>query len=58
MVSVRYPDGGGLGTAQREKREGLRLQFGVTPPISRGASRRPAVLDAGPAPYGWDQDQR
>ena len=104
MISVRYPDGGGLTAAQREKRERLRLEAaelfaaGVEPPqvalrlrVSRNsayrwrrawdsggtgalASKGPsgsrcrlsarqlqrlaAALDAGPALYGWDQDQR
>ena len=104
MISVRYPDGGGLTAAQREKRERLRLEAaalfadGLEPPqvalrlrvsrnsayrwrrawvaggtsalASKGPSGSPcrlnrrqlerlaAALEAGPALYGWDQDQR
>ncbi|HEU5353766.1 MAG TPA: winged helix-turn-helix domain-containing protein [Actinocrinis sp.] len=104
MISVRYPDGGGLTAAQREKRERLRVQAaelfaaGIEPPqvalrlrvsrnsayrwrrawvaggtgalASKGPSGSPcrlsarqlerlsAALEAGPAVYGWDQDQR
>jgi putative transposase len=104
VISVRYPDGGGLTAAQREKRERLRLEAaalfanGLEPPqvalrlrvsrnsayrwrrawaaggtpalASKGPSGSPcrlnrrqlerlaAALEAGPALYGWDQDQR
>ncbi len=104
MISVRYPDGGGLSAAQREKRERLRLEAaelfaaGIEPPqvalrlrvsrnsayrwrrawvaggtsalASKGPSGSPcrlsrrqlerlaAALEAGPAVYGWEQDQR
>ena len=104
MISVRYPDDGGLTAAQREKRERLRLEAaelfaaGVEPAqvalrlrVSRNsayrwrrawagggtvalASKGPsgslcrlnprqlerlaAALEAGPAVYGWEQDQR
>jgi putative transposase len=104
VISVRYPDGGGLTAAQREKRERLRLEAaelfvaGIEPPqvalrlrvsrnsayrwrrawavggtgalVSKGPSGTPcrlnarqlerlaAALDAGPAVYGYTEDQR
>ena len=71
--SMRYPDGGGLTAEERASREHVRLaaaelfeagasdrevarRFRVTR-MSAQLRELQAVLDAGPAACGWDEDQ-
>src|SRR6202167_1683271 len=69
---MRYPDGGGLDAAGRARREQGRLAVaagGRAALASRGAGgakcklfalqlrELATLLDAGPAAWGWDEDQ-
>jgi Winged helix-turn helix len=64
---MRYPDGGGLSTRGRARREKLRLQAaqmfeqGIEPVQAARCLRvsaKSAALDLGPAVCGWGEDQR